>query len=209
MIINSFKGIHNTVSNRSIPENGLSDAVDVDLTDSGDVLARSGYTLLASRSYSAGYSTQDRRGYGVSNGVLGEITADGVFIPLADSTATDFDEYGNVLFTNDGLRVDNGIVTDLYVPSPEIPLVMRVIPGNLPKGRYSATYCYRVPNGLMGGSAPISTIELTDDHSGLAIDPPETVAGYDFEVFVTDTNGTVFYDNHNVMLPPAHVLWLS
>ena len=43
MKINTFAGIHNTVPPRSIPDNALTSASNVDVDDAGVLLKRNGY----------------------------------------------------------------------------------------------------------------------------------------------------------------------
>lgn len=206
MQINSFLGIHNTQPPRSIPDNALADAVDVDITDSGALLGRRGYTLANPISgITAAYSTQWQEGYVVVGGILNQVNPDGSLVPLGASTASSFTDYGKAMFTNDGLRVEGAMAMTIKVPSPSTPLAMQATTGDMPKGRYSATYTYVDGNGLEGGSAPIASVDV-EDGGGVYINPPQTIPGYSARVYVTDGDGTVFYDETGRPLDPIYQL---
>lgn len=206
MIINSFLGLRNTSPIRSIPDNALTAAVDIDIDDVGIITQRNGYALSkAIASVTSAYSTLDQSGYVVSSGTLYRVLPDLSLIPLAASTATSFSDEAKVLFTNDGLKVENNVVTSIKITSPASPPVLSVIPGTMPAGTYSATYCYRSATGLESGSAPIATIELAVD-GGIAIAPITPPAGYTVNIYMTDANGTVYYDNNGVQLSDVQIL---
>lgn len=209
MNIDGFLGIHNTVSGRDIPDNALTDAIDSDLTDSGGVLSRRGYVLTSDASYQSAYSTQNQRGYGVSGGVLGEIKADGSFIPILSSTASDFDEFGNILFTNDGLVIENNSAISLTLETPIDPPTVTVVNGNYAKGTYSVIYTYvRLSDGLEGGSSPVTQVDINDGE-GFTVDVDSVPIGYKAIIYVTDTDDDIYYDsnaraisNENILADP-------
>jgi len=205
MQIDSFLGIRNTSPARSIPNNALVDAVDVDIDDAGIIVQRPGFILSKSLSITAAYSTLDDTGYVVSGGNLYRVQDDLSLIELVASSATSFCDYQQVLFTNDGLRVEDDAVVNIKLPQPELPPDLSVISGELPTGTYNACYCYRSATGLESGSSPIASIELTEA-GGIAIAPITAPSGYTATVYMTDANGSVYYDNAGVQLNPVQVL---
>lgn len=204
MIINAFKGIHNTVSSRDIPDDALADAINVDLTDSGAVLKRFGSELSSSIAITSSFSTQNERGFIVSGGVLKEVNADLSLSNLSSSTATEFTEWGNVIFTNDGLRIDGQSVVNLKLPNPATQLTVTTTSGDLPEGKYSFTYTYR-SGTLESGSGPIVTIDVPEN-GGVYVSPPEQISGYEAVIYMTDCNGTVYFDKYGVQLPEVYQL---
>jgi hypothetical protein len=91
MQINAFIGIYNKENARSIPDNALASAVDIDLSDNGVITRRPGYALTkAIANITSAYSTMDGTAYIVSDGYLCRLTPDLTIIRLAPSTATDF-----------------------------------------------------------------------------------------------------------------------
>lgn len=208
MIVNSFLGIRNTSPVRSIPDNALSAANDVDIDDVGILTRRNGYNRVATyTNVTSAYSTRDKTAYVVSNGILSRVGDDFSLTPLVASTATAFTDYGKVLFTNDGFRVQDNKVVDLTFPAPPptAPLVV-ITSGNWPAGQYSVTYCYRDnDDGLEGASSPITTVTLADNQM-ILVDPVPTYADYTPIVYMTDAGGSVFYDSNGVQLRDAQIL---
>lgn len=118
MIINSFKGIHNTTSGRLIGNDSLTDAVDIDIDDSGVLLSRDGYALSKAQAIDDAYSTRDRQAFIVSSGVLYQVDESLNISSISNTSATSFCDFGNILFTNDGLKVESGVATDLKSFAP-------------------------------------------------------------------------------------------
>lgn len=206
MNINNFLGIRNQSPIRSIPDNALTTAFDIDIDDVGIITQRPGFaSAKAISSVTSAYSTLDQSGYVVSSGTLYRILPDLSIIPIIASTATSFCDEAKTLFTNDGLRVDNNTATNIKLQSPASPPVLSVILGDMPAGTYSATYCYRSTTGLESGSSPIASIELETD-GGISIAPITPPAGYTVNIYMTDANGTVFYDNNGIQLNDVQIL---
>ena len=205
MIIDSFLGIRNTEPIRSIPDNALSACVDCDISDSGKLSQRNGYVSSLSLSdITTGYSTQDKTGYVVDGGVLKRVDALNAY-PLISSTATSFADFSKVLFTNDGYRIENDVVTNLSIPSGGMsgPTLMAGI-GSWPAGRYTSVYCYRDASGLEGPCSATTSIDLIEGQS-VIIAPPPVASGYTAIVYITEANGTVFFDATGALLNPVQL----
>lgn len=112
MQIANFLGIHNTNPPRSIPDAALSDAVNVDITDSGAILSRPGITSALALAISSAYACS-AGAFLVSDGTLYRINPDLSLTELAASTATAFADHGDIVFTNDGLMINGATVHDL------------------------------------------------------------------------------------------------
>ena len=208
MIVNSFLGIRNTSPVRSIPDNALSAATDVDIDDAGILTRRNGCNKVATyTNVTSAYSTRDKTAYVVANGILNRVGADFSLFPLVASTATAFTDFGKVLFTNDGFRIQDNKVVDLTFPEPpSLSPTLVVTSGNWPAGQYSVTYCYRDnDDGLEGPSSPITTVTLTDNQM-ILVNPVPSYAGYTPVVYMTDAGGSVFYDTNGVQLREAQIL---
>ncbi len=217
MKISSFRGIRNTSPIRSIPNDALTDAVDIDMDNStldqrglpsaGVITRRNGFTLSKSVSgITEAYSTQDKVSYLVANGVLNRIGEDLNLIPLASSTATHFCDSGKVLFTNDGLKVQNDTVINLSIPAPDLSgPSLSAAPGNWAAGTYSAVYTYRNAAGMEGHTSPNTTITLVDGQRVVVAPPPE-IAEHTAIVYLTDADGTVYYDSTGAQLNPIQLL---
>ena len=207
MYDHGFKGaIRNIVPSRSIPDGTLADCINLDIDDAGALVLMRGSRVALNVPNSSAYSTQSQQGYVVSNGILNEVLPDMTLILLTNSTADEFTDHGGILFCNDGVSVDSGKATNLKIPTPTIPLNLVPSGGSeLQPGTYQATYTYRIPNGLEGGTAPIAAIELTDV-GNVYIEPPPAIAGFVVTVYFTDCNGTVFYGNDGIKLEQSNLL---
>jgi hypothetical protein len=203
--IDTFLGIRNTEPIRSIPNNALSEATDVDISDEGAITRRNGFTLSLSATNTTAYSTLDQEAYIVTGGVLSKLLPDLTLIPITPSTAKNFCDFGKVLFTNDGHKVEDGVATDLKIQAPNYAPQLSVIQGTMPAGVYSAMYCFRAASGLESGSSPVGSIELLTE-GGVQIAPIQAPAGYTTAVYMTDANGTVYYDASGIQLAPVQVL---
>jgi len=204
--VDSWLGIHNTSPIRSIPNSALSAATDVDIDDAGIITRRNGYARAKALSnVTSAYSTLDQAGYVAAAGTLYRVLPDLSTLPLAASTATEFTDFAKVLFTNDGLKVEDNVVTSIKLPSPQLPPDLTRVSGALPAGSYSACYTYRSATGLESGSSPIATIELTED-GGISVAPITPPSGYTVNVYTTDANGAVYYDPNGIPLNQSQIL---
>ena len=208
MHIDNFLGIRNTSPVRSIPDNALSAATDVDLDDVGILTQRNGYNRVVTlTNVTSSYTTRDKAAYVVANGTLSRVLPDLTLIPIVASTATAFADFGKVLFTNDGYKVQDDKAVDLTPPGygSSAPSIV-VASGTWPAGQYSVTYCYRDnATGLEGASSPLTTVTLVDDQM-ILVDPVPAFAGYTPVVYMTDAGGSVFYDSDGVQLRDVQIL---
>jgi hypothetical protein len=169
MIVNSWAGLHNKENPRSIPDNALASAVDIDLSDSGVISRRPGYALTkAVSNITSAYTTFEGDSYLVAGGYLYRVLSDLSLANLGACTASSFADDKNTLYTQDGYKVIGSTVTDLQFEYPNFPPALTATTGSLPAGWYSATYTFVSPTGLESGSAPVAGIELTNP-GGIAI----------------------------------------
>ena len=206
--VTSFLGVRNTSPPRSIPDNALQVASDVDLDDVGIISRRHGFQQAASSStITTGYSTLDRVSYVVDNGVLCRVSPSLELIPITASTATAFADKDGILFTNDGLRVKDDRAIDLNFPvgmGQSAPTLIATV-GDWPAGRYTAVYCYRSDTtGLEGPTSAPSSITITEGQR-VSVAPPIVPTGYTAIVYITATDGTVFYDSDGLSLNPLQI----
>ena len=200
MIATRFAGIHNVVNARdmSVPaysdsqiEYWMQDAVDVDITDAGGFIARTGYTQSLAVSISAAHSTFEGINYIVSSGTLYEVGPQLSLYARAACTATEFTDYSNTLFTSDGLRVMGESVTNLNVPVPDAPGII-LSGGARPAGRYNVVTTYANADGLEGGTSEVATVVLDTEGDFLVV--PASLPGHTTNIYVTDCNGSVFFN---------------
>lgn len=192
MIVNAFKGIHNTVSPRDIPDNALQDAINVDLTNSGGLVQRAGYQQALAIPITTAYTTLDGETYIVSNGILYRVNIDFSLTTISATTATEFCDFSRTLFTNDGLSVFQETVSHLKIPTPDSSPNIVVTAGTKPAGLYNVIFTYSNANGLEGGASLVTTVELTAP--GELLITPQDLPGYTANVYATEAGGEVFYD---------------
>lgn len=191
MIITKFEGIYNTVSNRDIPDGALQDAVDVDITNAGGIVARPGYQLALEVPITTAYTTLDEVTYLVSAGRLYRVKSDLSLIDICATSATEFADYQRYLFTNDGYSIFEERITNLNVPTPREPEIV-ITGGSREPGLYNIVTTFINESGLEGGTSPIVTVEL--ETAGEILVTPEQRDGYDSVVYMTEVGGEVFYD---------------
>ena len=208
MIVESWLGIRNTSPVRSIPNNALSNAVDVDVDDVGIITQRNGFTFAKSfTNITSAYSTIAQRGYVVDSGILYRVWPNLEPLAIAQCAATQFDDRNEQLFTNDGLWVVDNIPTNIKIPSPDSPPKLTITSGNLPSGIYSVCYTYRsIASGIEGGTSPFTAIELTDNLSSVYITPIIPPDGYTVVYYTTDAGGSVYYNNDGSQLQQSQIL---
>lgn len=191
MKIDEFKGIHNTVSPRDIPQNALQDAVNVDLTNAGGLIGRPSHTLAQAGAYTSAYTTNEGATYAVKAGRLGRIDEGLVFRDLVASSANPgFADYQRNLFTTDALQVINDTVINLRAVAPPTPIVS-VVAGTKPAGRYSVLATATNSSGLESGASRVVTVELQAP-GDILVTPIET--GDQINIYMTECNGSVFFN---------------
>lgn len=201
-----FGGIQNTNPPRSIPNNALADAVDVDINDAGNVLERLGADALPALSLpvEAAYTAQNGVSYVVSNDVLHRLNPDFSLTAIHPCTARAFADQDDYLFTNDGLMVYGDQAATIAIPVAPTPEVT-VIPGSGPSGLIAATVTYQNDSGLMTAASPIVRAVLYDD-SDILVTPQPT--GLTANIWLTETyndpktGGEVFYNTADGSILP-------
>ena len=191
MKIDKFLGIYNVVNERDIPDGALQDAVDVDITNAGGIVARPGYQLALPMAISTAHTTLDDVTYLVSEGNLVRLSAGLATEIICPTTATEFTDYQRYLFTNDGKSVFESAVTDLIVPTPREPEIV-ITGGARPPGLYNIVTTFANESGLEGGTSPVVTVELFEP--GEILIAPEAKSGYRNEVYMTEAGGEVYYN---------------
>jgi hypothetical protein len=188
---------------RSIPDNALAYASDVDIDDAGILTVRQGYVKsLSVTNITASYTMQNRQSFIVANGYLYRVDEGLNLHKLCASTATHFCDYSNVLFTNDGHRIRVDTVNNLYIPDPEAnSLALLAAPGNWPAGQYCAVVTYMDANGLEGPTGPPTVVTLVDGQS-VVIQPPTEQPGFTSTVYMTEADGSVYYSPSGRIIDP-------
>ncbi|MDD5375278.1 hypothetical protein [Acidithiobacillus sp.] len=192
--ITSFKGLNNVTDPLRLDMRSLTQADNINITDTGAIAKRDGYTLSQAGNYSSIYSTRDfQRAYSVQGSDLNAF--DGATLATLTSTEPMFwcQVNNDVLFSN---GIDAGIIQpdNTVIPwrwnmfqSPTLAAVT----GDLPAGLYRVLCSYSLDDGReTGGSDPVE-IELTDGQALQITDIPQQ-AGCATNVYVCPANSSVF-----------------
>ena len=116
--LSGFKGINNVLKPENTPSEYLKKAENVNIDKAGNVLKRSGYSLLNSGHYSALWSNNDKC-YAVKEGDLIEINPDYTYTVLKSGIGNIelcFEEVnGLVYFTSQQINgvIENGSITSI------------------------------------------------------------------------------------------------
>lgn len=191
----------------------LHNAVNVDLTQVGTLKRRKGTTLLISGDdvHSLWANENADQAWFVNYDTLYELKTD-----FTTSTARTTTPARRVSYveTPDGVIASNGIWLDrlisgstavpFTVPIPSSqPIVTVSTGGSLPAGRYMVCYTLVDAYGREGGTTTpvVATLSAPGIISVSGISPP---TGYTSRVYMTPTNGDVFYEvAHSTSVPVA------
>lgn len=194
-----FRGLNNVSDPLRLGAEWLCRADNVDITDTGALVARTGWDLaLAGEGTTGAYATIDEsRMYRVDAGALQAIGPDLVPVIIAtglNAAPMHFTEVNGQVFFNNG--VDRGIVTaDNQVlpwawPVPDAP-ALAAVTGNLAAGRYQVRCTFTLPDGRMTGPSESSEIVLAEGQ-GLQISGIPQLAGGRTNVYIASANSTVY-----------------
>jgi len=194
--IPNFLGERNVDDEKRLPINAMSSSMNIDLDDEGTVTMRGGFSLAQLfTALSASFITADeQRFFVVDNGDLKLINDDFSTLILETGIGNSYIkwlEVADYIFMSSGHIITPKLeVVDWRIPIPEQPKVT-VISGTLPEGQYQVTSIYQDVTGREGAASPIVVVDV-EEGSALAVEPShiECYASY---VYVTDTNGAVFY----------------
>lgn len=203
--INSFKGLNNVSDPLRLDLGWLTQSDNCNITSTGALERRSGYTLQAAGAYTSGFNTFDySRAYFVVGGVIKDFAG----TSIKTLTSTDplyWCEINDQVFFNNG--TDSGIILpdntllDWHWSAPDAPTVSAVT-GNLAPGLYRVLCTTRLSDGRETGASDITEITLTDGQalqiSGLGINT---------NVFIAPANSSVF--SYAGFSPSSSMVWNS
>ena len=191
--ISRFKGLNNVTDPLRLGMTWLAQADNVDITDSGAIRKRTGYSKTMSGSITGAYSSIDfSRMYVVDGGALKAMAGASSAVSLLSGLGTEpmhFTEINDQVFFNNG--TDRGIIaTDNTVhdwgwATPSAPSVVAVT-GSLPAGTYQVRCTTVLEDGRETGAGD-SAIVILGEEQALQI---SGVAG--FNVYIAPADSTVY-----------------
>lgn len=160
--ITRFKGLNNVSDPLRVGFGWLTQADNVDVTDTGSLVARGGYSQVQTNAFGDAYATIDEsRMYLTVPGQLTEFN--GTVLKALSSTAKMYwAEVNDQVFfnngTDSGIIMPDGLVKILVWPVPLAPSLAAVI-GSLPAGQYQVCITFTLPDGReTGPSDPVQIV---------------------------------------------------
>jgi hypothetical protein len=194
MKISSFLGINNVTDPLRVGLGWLVQADNVNVTDTGGMTRREGYTLAQAGDFTGIYTTLD---FSRMYAVVGSALKDYAGNTLAQLTSTDpmfWTEVNDQVFFSNG--TDSGIILpdNSVLPwgwqTPAAPTVTAVT-GSLDVGTYQVRCTYTMPDGRETGMSDPVEITLAAGQA-LQVSNIPLLAGHTTNVYVAPANSTVY-----------------
>lgn len=197
MSVTAFRGLNNVTDAMRLGAEWLVQANNVDVSNTGALRKRTGYSRTLAGSITGAYSTIDfTRLYLIDGGSL-KAMAGTVATTLRTGLSTapmHWTEVNDQVFFNNG--VDSGVILpdNTVVPwawtEPDAPVV-RAVTGTLAPGLYQVRCTFTLADGRTTGSSDAAEIELTTGQA-LQISSIQQVAGQTTNVYIAPAGSTVF-----------------
>lgn len=208
-------GIDQLSDETSLPSGAVRDAVNIDISDAGNVGSRGGFTKLLSLTGAHSLWGSRDGTYGVYahgsnlirvamvNGVLSFATVMG---GLTRSDSVSYFEYANALLFTNGYELGtltHNLCWRLGIQDPPaISGASLAGQGTLPAGKYGLACTYTIVNGEESGLSEVTFLELSEQ-GGLRIELPMTAPDPEtnrIRVYLTPVNGDLLYQVAEVPL---------
>ncbi len=196
--IKRFLGLNNVSDPLRLKAGWLQRADNIDITDTGAIVRRDGYTKTFDGDVSAAFCTFDfARMYVVDGGALKRVYDDMTTVTLAtglQALPMQWAEINDQVFYTNG--VDSGVITAMGDVLPWAwpvpgPVSCAAAAGSLDPGVYQVTCTYLLPDGRETGAG--MTIErLIVEGEALVINDIPQVEGLRTQVYIAPANSTVF-----------------
>lgn len=192
--ITRFKGLNNVSDPLRVGFGWLAQADNVDVTDTGSLVARSGYTQAQSRAFGDAYGTIDEsRMYLTVPGQLTDFNGNALRT-LVSTAKMYWAEVNDHVFFNNGtdsgiIRPDGGVI-DWAWRVPAIPAVA-IVTGNLPAGQYQVCLTFTLPDGRETGPSDPVQIDIADGQA-LQVSGIEQVEGLVTNLYIAPANSDVY-----------------
>lgn len=192
--VKRFLGLNNVTDPLRLGLGWLSRADNVDITDTGAIEVRKGYSRVATGAYTGAFSTMDnQRLYLVDAGTL-KTMAGTVLKTGLSSAPMHWTEINRQVFYNNGvdtglIDVDNTVLDWAWNP-PTAP-ALAAVTGTLPAGLYRACCTFTLEDGRETGASDIVELVLNGTQ-GLQLSSIPQVAGCRTNVYLAPADSTVF-----------------
>lgn len=196
--VRAWNGLNNVSDPLRLGLGWLSVADNVDISDTGAIERRDGFTLAVDSPMAGGYATIDtERLYVVGAGVLSAVNPDMSLTALATLSSPapmHWAEINRHVYFNNG--TDSGVispgntVSQWAWPEPHSP-ALAISSGSLSPGQYSACCTFLLPDGRETGASAATTIDLPEN-SALAVAGIPQAPGLETLLYIAPANSTVF-----------------
>lgn len=194
MDISNFKGLDNVTDPMRVGPGWLVQADNVNVTDTGGLTRREGYSLDQAGNFTGIFTTLDfSRMYVVVGGALKDY-AGNTLKTLASTAPMFWTETNDRVFfnngTDSGVILPDGTVLAWGWQTPSAASVAAVS-GSLAAGFYQVRCTYVMPDGRETGMGESADITLTEGQS-LQVTGIPLLAGHTTNIYIAPANSTVF-----------------
>jgi hypothetical protein len=195
--IKKFKGINNTADPVRLSLGWMNSANNINVTGTGGLKRRDGYTKAITGKIAGAYSTLDfRRMYIVRNGDLCAVNKDMTCTVLASGLSEPYTYWAE---TNQQVLFSNGRAKGIIYPDNSVHEWAYDIPsapslslgtGDLPPGQYRVVFTSNLTDGRETGTGEVSTINVPPGSSLVINDIPQSPNKTN--VYIAPADSTVF-----------------
>lgn len=198
MSVSAFRGLNNVTDPLRLGLDWLVQADNVDITDSGAMERRLGYSLAFAGTITGSYATIDgARMYIVDSGTLKAMAGSAAALTLETGLATTpmhWAEINGQVFYNNGadrgiIRADHSVIPWAWA-RPTAP-TLSAATGNLAPGLYQVRCTYTLADGRMTGASDAAEITLAEGEA-LQITSIPALAGATTNVYIAPAGSTVY-----------------
>lgn len=196
--VSAWNGLNNVSDPLRLKLGWLSVADNIDISDTGAIERRDGYTQAVGSPMTGGYATLDsERLYVVGAGLLSAVHQDMSMTTLAaltDDATMHWAEVNQQVFFNNGtdrgVILADGTVKEWAWPEPASP-ALAIASGTLPPGQYGVCCTFLLADGRETGASPATFIDLPED-SSLSVTGIPQQPGMETLLYIAPANSTVF-----------------
>ena len=195
--VKKFKGINNTADPVRLSLGWMNSANNINVTGTGGLKRRDGYTRVIPGKISGAYSTRDfRRMYIVRDGDLCVVNKDMTTTVLASGLREPYTYWAE---TNQQVLFSNGEAKGIIYPDNSIHEWAHEVPaspslslgtGSLPPGQYRVVFTSNLSDGRETGTSEVSTITVPAGSSLVISDIP--FSPNKTNVYIAPADSTVF-----------------
>lgn len=196
-MVSVFKGLNTVTDPLRLGLAWLTQADNIDITETGAIKKRSGYVKTLPGAITSAYSTLDfSRCFVVDGGTLKAMTGPAAAVSLlaVGDAPMHFTEVNGQVFFNNG--TDSGIINpdnavlDWAWPIPAAP-ALSVVTGNLPAGLYRACCTFILPDGRETGASDFTELTLPEG-GALLVSSIAQSPGCTTRLYIAPADSTVF-----------------